>query len=152
MRQSFFSSFRKKAGRAFRRCTGLFRRTTAASRSQGENDSEQVVTAARLLQVSEFEFFRLAYSGWYGREIMEKETEQFFARYLLCREIPYWVRHLARRIQELHSRSALDPRELGVDRPPPLREDGSTKVICGLLLGVIYSFLFLSLAGFVSPW
>ena len=113
---------------------------------------EQVAMAARLLQVSEFEIFRLAYSGWYGLEIMEEETELIFGRYLLRREPPFWVRHLARRVRELHSRNALNPREFGVDQPPPLREDCSIKVICGLLLGVIYSFFFLAPAGFVSPW
>lgn len=151
MRKPFGDVFVQKAARAWRKCAASFRGLSEDGKPREDSDEAQVVRAARLLQISEFEFFRVAYSGWYGREIKVEETERFFTRYLQRKEIPFWVRHLARRVPELHSRDALVPKDFGVDRPSPTRENDLLKIVCGLLLGVIYSLFFLVLAGYYSP-
>lgn len=150
MGQDFFHSFRDQAGRTFRRWAGAFSTLFAGQKPREGTDAEQVEAAARLLRVSDFEFFRIAYSCWYGRELGEKEAEKFFAGYLLRREVPFWVRHLSRKIREQHFRDELNPREFGVDGPPLHREDPSVKTVVGVLLGVIYFFFFLALAGYLS--
>ena len=151
MRREALLRFRGRAARALRRWADTLRASASRGWEREEKDTERVAAASRLLQVSEFEFFRIAHFSWYGREMSEEAAEQPFSGYLLRQEIPFWVRHLARRVRELHSRSALDPGEFGVDRPPPLSENRSIKVMYGVLLGAVYSFFFLLLAGYLSP-
>lgn len=57
-------------------------------------DLERVMIASRLLQVSEFCFFRIAYYQWFGREIDEGVLECLFREYMFQDNIPHWVRHL----------------------------------------------------------
>ncbi len=81
-------------------------------------DAEAVTGAAALLNVTEFQFFRIAYARWYGREASEREIEPHFGRYLNTMSAPVWVRHLARQITGRHRAGRLDPRDFGLAAPP----------------------------------
>lgn len=59
-------------------------------------DTECVVNAANYLEVSEFNIFKNAYTAWYGREMPEKQVENFFVQYLQENKVPFWVRNYAR--------------------------------------------------------
>ena len=59
-------------------------------------DGERVIQTANLQDISEFEVFRRAHLGWYGREAETEELEQEFVQYLYFGATPPWVRHYAR--------------------------------------------------------
>ncbi len=83
------------------------------------NDAREVVNAATLLRVSEFEVFRLAYREWFGRLATNKEIDVTFARYLGQSAVPVWVRNFTRKINQLNDEGHLDAREFGIQPPPP---------------------------------
>jgi hypothetical protein len=80
-------------------------------------DIDRVMAASRLLQISEFNFFGLAYSCWYGQEIQVHSLEYIFAEYMFEDKIPHWIRHLARTILSRDEQGTLDPGEFNIVRP-----------------------------------
>ncbi|MDX1540668.1 MAG: hypothetical protein R3349_04630 [Geminicoccaceae bacterium] len=78
------------------------------------DDVADVLEAAALLQVTEFEFFRLAYRTWYGVEIGDDGLERYYLPYMFNKRVPSWVRHLAREVVGRADRGELDPRAFGV--------------------------------------
>ena len=86
-----------------------------------DHDVAAVHRAARLLQLPEFAFFRLAYRRWHGRGVRDRELEPVFMSYLLRRRVPPWVRHLAREVQERSRAGILVPQDYGIEpaAPPP---------------------------------
>lgn len=80
-------------------------------------DVRHVAEAARVLGVSEFEIFRLAYRFWYQRELHPRVFDETFADYLLREKVPSWARDYCRRLLNLAAVGQLDPRDFGVDRP-----------------------------------
>ena len=81
-------------------------------------DVEKVVAAASLLEIREFDLFHLAWKQWHGEEPDEKGLEKVFVRYLYKRELPYWVRHFVRRVNDDAATGRLDPVRLGAARYP----------------------------------
>jgi hypothetical protein len=81
-----------------------------------------VLEAAALLEVTEFELFRIAYRRWFGAEIGDDGLERHYLPYMFKSRVPPWVRHLAREVIERADADELDPRAYGV-RPRPLSMD-----------------------------
>lgn len=79
-------------------------------------DCRVVVEAAQALGLTEFDFFRLAYRRWFGRQPDEKLLEKVFAAYMFGRAVPSWARHLSRQVVDQHRRGTLDPESLGAGR------------------------------------
>ena len=136
--------------KAWERCVGSFRGVFYGGQGNKEKESLRLARAARLLQISDFRFFQLSYYQWYGRNVPEAEMEPLFSDYLLREEVPFWARHLARQIDSLYARDALEPGDFGVELPPLPRERRSFKILCGLLLTAIYLLFFFVLSGYVS--
>ena len=86
------------------------------------SDVADVLEAAALLQVTEFEFFHLAYRRWYGAEIGDDGLERHYLPYMFKQQVPIWVRHLAREVIDRADQDMLDPRAFGV-QPRPLTMD-----------------------------
>jgi hypothetical protein len=86
--------------------------------SPPQRDGDNVVCAASLLHVSEFDLFRLAYRNWYGRAPTEHQLASAFDGYLERTDIPMWVRAFVRQIQSLQAEDRLDPAHFGL-RPRP---------------------------------
>ena len=63
-----------------------------------ESDLMLVSRAASLLDISEFELFRLAHERWRGRQPDERSLDHEFVEYMFRERVPCWVRHLAREI------------------------------------------------------
>ncbi len=88
-------------------------------------DFAAAMKAAEALGVSEFDFFRLAFRRWSGREADEKALEHYFAAYMFQQNVPVWVRHLSRDILSRDAAGNLDAAELGALKyrrlPPPHR-------------------------------
>ena len=85
-------------------------------------DVADVLEAVALLEVTEFEFFRIAYRRWYGAEIDDKALEPLYLPYMFHGRVPLWVRQLAREVIQKAGDEDLDPRAYGV-LPRPLSMD-----------------------------
>jgi hypothetical protein len=81
-------------------------------------DVDSVLTATALLDITEWDFFNLAYNRWHGKPAAEGIMEPIFAAYMFNDVVPLWVRHFARLVERLYQRGVLDKRALGVDRLP----------------------------------
>ncbi len=120
----------------------------ADKQNESWEDIDNVINSADLLQISEFRFFQLAYSDWYGADISEKALEPIFTNYMLRETVPHWVRHLARIVISRSKEDALDPRDFNIEYTkcdPELQYTGWGYVI--LLVLVLILFLVLT-AGF----
>lgn len=81
-------------------------------------DIDSVLNATALLDITEWDFFNLAYNRWHGEPAKDDIMEPIFAAYMFNDVVPLWVRHFARLVERLYRRGTLDRRELGVDRLP----------------------------------
>lgn len=86
------------------------------------SDVADVLEAAGLLEVTEFELFRIAYRRWFDTDIEDAELERFYLPYMFKSHVPLWVRQLARQIITEADRDRLDPKSYGV-MPRPLTMD-----------------------------
>ena len=77
---------------------------------------EMVLDASALLDVTEFDLFRLAYRRRFGRQPNERMLETVFADYMLRGEVPGWVRTLCREVIDGDKRGILDADAMGAGR------------------------------------
>jgi hypothetical protein len=77
-------------------------------------DVRNVLDTAAMLQVTEFNLFRIAYRHWHGCDASERSIEQFFVPYMFRSIVPYWVRQLCRHVLRADAEGTLDPAEFGV--------------------------------------
>jgi hypothetical protein len=75
-----------------------------------------VANAAALLDITEFELFRLAHLDWFGRAVSDKTIEGYFIPYMFRGVVPFWVRNFTRLIVRLDGAGDLDRERLGVPR------------------------------------
>ena len=73
----------------------FFKRNTSIT-----DDTEQVLYAASVLNVSEFRLFELAYEDWFGEPAREAFLEAVYMPYVVCGTTPVWVRSYARKTQQ----------------------------------------------------
>ena len=132
------------------RVRNLIKKSVPNSQDVVGNDGEKVEISSRLLQMSEFKFFQLAYSWWYGRDISEKNMESIFADYMLKNEVPHWVRHFARQILSEYSHGVHDLHEFGIECIIPPRELKDKKVFITIFMIVVYLFFYLILSGHIT--
>ncbi len=87
-----------------------FFRTLIKPDHQDEHDSDraEVVSAANLLQVGEFQILQLAYHAWHGEDLPNAMVDRIFADYMLRNNVPYWARHYARDILDKEKRHRLN--------------------------------------------
>ncbi len=106
-------------------------------------DVRHVAEAGRVLGVSEYEIFALAYRFWYKRDLRQGVLDEAFAGYLRRQQVPVWVRDYCRRLLNLAAVGQLDPRDFGVDRPAITRlpvVDRLFTTLATLLAFFIYLF------------
>ena len=82
-------------------------------RPDREEDPEraEIVRAANILQVGEFQFLQLAYRAWHGREMPERMMNRLFSSYMLRNEVPHWAQHYAREILRRDAANLLQPND-----------------------------------------
>ena len=68
----------------------------------------ELVQAANLLQIGEFQLLQLAHKEWFGIDIPEARVDEVFARYMVSEDTPHWARHYAREILAMDDRGELD--------------------------------------------
>lgn len=64
-------------------------------------DCQEVLGAAKVLDVTEFRLFEVAYQDWFGYSGAEGELEKIYAMYWFTGVVPSWVRHYCRQILTL---------------------------------------------------
>ena len=68
----------------------------------------EILDAANLLQVGEFQLVQLAYKDWYREELSEDKIDKIFGEYMFKRIIPIWATFYARDIRKLDKANALN--------------------------------------------
>jgi len=118
------------------------------------SDVADVLEAAALLEVTEFEFFRIAYRRWFAADIGDDGLERYYLPYMFKRRVPPWVRHLAREVIERAEADGLDPKDYGV-LPRPLTMDMYNRGIRYLLWIAVITGTLMTGAATVAefaPW
>ena len=68
----------------------------------------EILLAANLLHVGEFQLIQLAYKVWYKEDLPEDKINKIFSEYMVTGIIPVWVTHYAQDILKLSKANVLD--------------------------------------------
>ena len=68
----------------------------------------EILLAANLLHVGEFQLIQLAYKVWYKENLPEDKINKIFSEYMVTGIIPIWVTHYAQDILKLSKANVLD--------------------------------------------
>lgn len=71
-------------------------------------DRREVVRAANILQIGEFQLLQLAYWEWHDEELPKSLIDRLFYDYMIHDDVPHWARHYARQILRLEETGRLD--------------------------------------------
>ena len=120
--------------------------TSSASRLDFLLDDEVKLIGfmAGVLQISEYEFFRIAHQNWFDRPVSEKRLESLFIDYLGTGDAPYWVNDFARKTHDKFKAGKLNYKDYGIKRRAINRRTKITGWIIIsflLVLMLIYSYL-----------
>ena len=67
-----------------------------------------ILHAANLIQIGEFQLIQLAYKSWYGNDLPEEKINVIFNEYMVTGIIPIWVSDYANTIIKLDNANVLD--------------------------------------------
>ena len=68
----------------------------------------EILHAANLLQIGEFQLIQLAYKVWYGENLPEDKINNIISEYMVNEIIPIWVTAYAKDILKLDQANVLD--------------------------------------------
>ena len=68
----------------------------------------EILNAANLLQIGEFQLIQLAYKVWYREDLPEDKIDKIFSEYMITGIIPIWVTYYARDIIKLDNANVLN--------------------------------------------
>ena len=68
----------------------------------------EILNAANLLQIGEFQLIQLAYKVWYAENLPEDKINKIFSEYMVTGIIPIWVTFYATDILKLDRANVLD--------------------------------------------
>ena len=68
----------------------------------------EILHAANLLQIGEFQLIQLAYKGWYKKDLPEEKISKIFSEYMVSGIIPIWVTYYAKDIIKIEKANALN--------------------------------------------
>ena len=68
----------------------------------------EILHAANLLQIGEFQLIQLAYKVWYKKDLPEDKINNIFSEYMITGIIPIWVTYYAKDILKLDQVNVLD--------------------------------------------
>ena len=68
----------------------------------------EILYAANLLQIGEFQLIQLAYKVWYKNDLPEEKINKIFNEYMITGIIPIWVTYYAKDILKLDKAKVLD--------------------------------------------
>lgn len=79
-------------------------------------DCRSVESAATLLGLREFDYFRLAYRRWFGEQPYPDRLERAFVDYMMQQRVPPWVRMLTWQVLNASHAGTLEPTAFGAER------------------------------------
>lgn len=109
-----------------------------------DDESKLVGFIAAVLQISEYELFRIAYLHWFNHPITEKRLDFLFKEYLADGVVPYWVNDFARKAHEKFKAGKLNYKDYGITRrvcDRKTRMKGWIITIFLVVLMIVYSIL-----------
>ena len=68
----------------------------------------EILSAANLIQIGEFQLIQLAYKAWYEKDLPEDKISNIFNEYMVTGIIPIWVTYYAADIIKLDKANVLD--------------------------------------------
>ena len=68
----------------------------------------EIIHAANLIQIGEFQLIQLAYKSWYREELEETKVDKIFSEYMYRNIIPIWVKYYAKDIIKLDDANVLN--------------------------------------------
>ena len=68
----------------------------------------EILYAANLLQIGEFQLIQLAYKVWYKEDLPENKINKIFEDYMIAEMIPIWVTYYAKDIIKLDTANVLN--------------------------------------------
>ena len=68
----------------------------------------EILHAANLLHIGEFQLIQLAYKVWYKKNLHEDKINKIFSEYMVTGIIPIWVTYYAQDILKLNKANVLD--------------------------------------------
>ena len=68
----------------------------------------EILHAANLIQIGEFQLIQLAYKAWYEKDLPEDKISNIFKEYMITGIIPIWVTYYAADIIKLDKANVLD--------------------------------------------
>ncbi len=83
---------------------------------KNNRERTEIVRAANLLQVGEFQLLQLAYHAWHGEDMKEVAFDKLFHDYMIYDYVPFWARHYARHINQLSEQGKIDDQNPGYHR------------------------------------
>ena len=81
-----------------------------------DDETKLIGLVSGILQISEYEIFRIAYQRWFDHAISEKRLDSLFKDYLMSGLAPYWVNDFARKAHEKFLAGELDYKDYGITR------------------------------------
>ena len=86
---------------------GLFKTLIKPDWDDNPKRSE-ILNAANLLQIGEFQLIQLAYKIWYNENLPENKINKIFSEYMITGIIPIWVTYYAKDIIKLDRANVLN--------------------------------------------
>jgi len=68
----------------------------------------EIIQAANLIQIGEFQLIQLAYKTWYKEDLPEDKINNIFNEYMVTGIIPVWATYYAKDIIKLDKANVLD--------------------------------------------
>ena len=68
----------------------------------------EILHAANLLHIGEFQLIQLSYKSWFNEDLPEDKINKIFSEYMVTGIIPIWVIHYAQDILKLNKANVLD--------------------------------------------
>ena len=68
----------------------------------------EILNAANVLQIGEFQLIQLAYKVWYKKDLPEEKINKIFSEYMVSGIIPIWVTYYARDILKMENANVLN--------------------------------------------
>jgi len=81
-----------------------------------DDETKLIGFISAVLQISEYELFRIAYQSWFNRPIAEKRLDILFKDYLANGSTPYWVNDFVRKAHEDFKAGKLNYKDYGIQR------------------------------------
>tara|TARA_B100001250_G_C19620720_1_gene709237 strand:+ start:415 stop:906 length:492 start_codon:yes stop_codon:yes gene_type:complete len=86
---------------------GLFKTLVKPDWDDNPKRSE-ILHAANLLHIGEFQLIQLSYKSWFNEDLPEDKINKIFSEYMVTGIIPIWVTDYAQNILKLNKANVLD--------------------------------------------